>query len=167
MAKQISFIPTDTPISGVTTNPINLGLVNFGADFVSKDNSSNGEALITNVRMPVGLPENFRFASSRVEDVYKSSTIEPSYRSQSKAGVKVLVQNTDVLKETDTTDATYEVFLPFGMTITVTVPARETVTAVVVEQYVRRGLAGLYETGDNGETRLGALLRGSLTPSDI
>lgn len=167
MAKQLSFVASDTPISGVTTNPINLELVNFGADFVEKNDPKKGEVLITNVKAPVSAPEKFRFAISNVEDAYKGSEIDPSSRSITKRGISVLVQHTIVLKETDTTDASYSAYVPFKVHTVLTCPYVESLTADIAEKIFRRHAAGLYETGEHDSGRIGQLIRGSLLPPDV
>lgn len=167
MAKQLSFVSVDTPISGVTTNSINLELVNFGADFVEKTDSKKGEVIITNTKAPVSAPEAFRFAVSNVEDAYRGSSVEPSMRAITKRGVSILVQHTIILKETDTVDATYEAYVPVKVHTVLTYPNVESLTANIAEKLFRRHAAGLYQTGSNNSARIGALLRGSLLPSDV
>lgn len=167
MAKQLSFIQVDTPISGVTSNELAIELVNFGADFVEKTNSKKGEVIITNVKAPIAAPENFRYAVSDVTDVYGKSKIDPSYRALSKAGKSLLIQNTLVLKETDSTDPTYEALVPFEIHLVATYPTVESLTDALVLKVVRRFLAGLLLTGQNGPDRLVQILRGRLVPPDV
>lgn len=167
MAKVLSFVATDSPISGVTTNPINLELVNFGADFVEKSNSAKKEILITNIKAPIGAPENFRYSMGSAEDVYRGSEIDPSYRSQTRRGVSVLVQHTITLKETDSADVTYERLVPIKIHTVLVYPAIESLTADLAEKLFRRHAAGLYETGEHDSGRVGQLLRGSLLPPDV
>lgn len=166
MAKTLSLVSVDTPISGVTTNKIELDLVNFGADFVKKSDSPS-EALLTNMRAPVGLPEYFRFATSTSNDIYKGVDINPSYRSQMKQGVSVLVQNIIMLKETDSADPDYEVYYPVKVHTVAVVPNIPTLTAEMADSLIRRSIAGFYQTGDNGVTRVAELLRGKLVPPDV
>lgn len=167
MAKQLSFVSVDTPISGVTTNPINLELINFGADFVEKTDSKKGEVIITNIKAPVSAPETFRFAVSPIDDAYRGSSVEPSMRAITKKGVSILVQHNIILKETDTTDATYEAYVPVKVHTVLAYPNVETLTATLAEKIFRRHAAGLYETGKHDEGRLASLLRGSLLPPDV
>lgn len=167
MAKTLNFVSTDTPISGVTTNPINLELVNFGADFVEKGSFNKGEVLITNTKAPVGLAETFKFSSQSVQDVYKGSEIDPSTRSQAKRGVSILVQHNIVLRETDSADATYERFVPIQVHTVLKYPATESLTADIAEKCFRRHAAGLYETGEHDSGRIGQLVRGVLLPPDV
>lgn len=167
MAKTLAFVSVDTPISGVTTNPINLELVNFGADFVEKTDSKKGEVIITNITSPLSAPETFRFASSIVEDAYRGSSVEPSVRSLTKKGVSILVQHNLVLKETDSGDATYLAYVPVKVHTVLTFPSVESLTAQMAEKIFRRHAAGLYTTGAHDSARIAQLLRGSLVPPDI
>lgn len=167
MAKVLSFVATDSPISGVTSNPINLELVNFGADFVEKTNLKKGEVLITNIKAPIGAPEQFRFSSSISEDIYKGTEIDPSYRAQSRRGVSVLVQHTITLRETDSADPTYERLIPVWVHTVLRYPMVESLTADIAEKLFRRHAAGLYETGEHDSGRIGQLVRGSLLPPDV
>lgn len=167
MAKQLSFVSSDTPISGVTTNPINLELVNFGADFVVKDDAKKGEVLITNSKAPVNAPENFRIATSMIEDAYKGSTIEPNMRTMSKKGVQIYIQHTFVMKETDTTDSTYEALVPVKGWMVLQFPYVATMTADIAEKALRRFIPAFYLTGANTSVRMGQLLRSSLLPPDL
>lgn len=166
MAKVLSFNHVDTPISGVTTNPIPVGLVNFGADFRIESSTAN-EAVLTNMRSPLGDPEKFRHAFSTVANVYSGTPIEPALRSQNTRGVRLLVQHTDIASVTDSSDSTFSMKVPFKVNITVEAPANEYVTATVVRDFVWRTLAGLLETGSNTADRLNAELRGSQLPADL
>lgn len=166
MAKVFSFVSTDTPISGVTTNPIEIEQVNFGADFVEKVSNKN-EIIITNTNAPVGLAETFRFAIQPIEDIYRGSEVEPALRSNAKRGVSILVQHTFVMRETDPSDATYERFVPFTAHTVLKFPSSEALTATLAEKTLRRHLAGWYLTGTNGADRISQLVRGVLLPSDV
>jgi len=166
MAKVFSFVSTDTPISGVTTNPIEIEKVNFGSDFVEKVSNKN-EIIITNTNAPVGLAETFRFAIQPIEDIYRGSDVESSLRSTAKRGVSVLVQHTFVMRETDPSDATYERFVPFVAHTVLKFPSSEALTAAIAEKSFRRHLAGWYLTGAHGADRISQLARGVLLPSDV
>lgn len=166
MAKVLNFVSTDTPISGVTTNPIEIEKINFGADFVMKS-SSKDEVIITNTTAPVGLAETFRFAVQGIQDIYRGSDIEPSLRSNARRGISILVQHNFVLRETDPSDATYERFVPVSAHTVLKFPASESLTPAIAEKSFRRHAAGLYLTGEHGTDRVSQLVRGVLLPSDI
>lgn len=167
MAKALSFVSVDTPISGVTTNPIELGKVNYGADFVEKTNAKKGEVIITNTKAPVGLSETFRFSISQAEDVYKGSEIDPSYRNQSKKGVSVLIQSSLVMKETDSGDATYLRYVPIKIHTVMLFPSVESLTEANCEELFRRHASSFYNTGEHGTGRFGQIVRGALLPLDV
>lgn len=166
MAKQISVNYTDTAISGVSSLKLERGLVNFGADFKIKSDAP-GEVIMTNLTSPVVYPEKIRISVSDVANVYTGSSIEPSLYAPTKRGTSLLVQLTEIWKVTDTVDSTFEAALPVSAHLVIKVPNHELVTPAAVQTLVGRLISGLYETGSTDTTRLTALLRGSLKPSDI
>lgn len=166
MSKAVSLNYVDTAISGVTTLPLNRGLVNFGADWKVKVQEPN-EVITTNLTSPLGFPEKFRFGISEVSDVYKGVGIDPGLYAPSRKGVSILCQLTDVWTVTETTDAAYQVALPLSAHLVIKVPNNENITPSMIQAFVARMLSGLYETGSTETKRLAAMLRGSLTPSDL
>lgn len=166
MAKALSVNYTDTAISGVSSLKLERGLVNFGADFKVKMDVP-GEVILTNLTSPVVYPERMRISVSDVANVYTGSSIEPSLYSPTKKGTSLLVQLTEVWKVTDGAAPTMEIALPVSAHIVIKVPNHELVTPAAVQTLVGRLISGLYETGETSTTRLTAMLRGSLKPSDI
>lgn len=166
MTKALSVNYTDTAISGVTSLNFARGLVNFGADFKVKSDEP-GEVILTNLTSPVVYPEKMRISASDVANVYTGSSIEPSLYAPTKRGTSLLVQLTEIWKVTDTAVPEMEIALPVSAHIVIKVPNHELVTPAAVETLVGRLISGLYETGSTTPTRLTALLRGSLKPSDI
>lgn len=166
MAKQISVNYTDTAISGVSSLNFQRGLVNYGADFKVKSDQP-GEVIMTNLTSPVVYPEKIRISVSDVANVYTGSSIEPSLYAPTKRGTSLLVQLTEIWKVTDTADPSFEAALPVSAHIVIKVPNHELVTPAAVETLVGRLVSGLYETGSTTHTRMTALLRGSLKPTDV
>lgn len=166
MSKVVTYNHTDTAISGVSANPLNIGLVNWGADHRVEKNLAN-ELILTNMKSPIGAPEKFRYAWSTIADVYKGTEIEVSYRSLSKKGIQLLCQHTDILTVTDSVDATFEEQKPIKCNITITYPADTIMTAALAKDLLSRTISGLFETGVVTDARIGALLRGSLLPADL
>lgn len=164
--KQVNFGYTDTPINGVTTLSLSRGLLNFKADF-SPVNLKNGEATVTNVTSPQDRPEKIRFASSKIDNVYKGSGISPSVQAPSVRGTNLLVQLTEVASITDPTDASYRVDVPISAHIVLKVPAIEQITEDHIIAVVGRLISGLFETGKSDSIRLARLVRGSLLPADL
>ena len=167
MAKQISKGYIDTPISGVTKLSLNRGLLNFKADFRVKAENAGKEIVLTNITSPIDRPEKIRIAYSDVSNVYNGSGIESGVYAPTKRGVSVLAQITNVISVTDNTDPTYRVDLPVSYHLVIKVPVSEAITGQVIEEGIGRLLSGLYDTGDNKVTRLDAILRGSLVPTDM
>jgi hypothetical protein len=167
MSKSINVGYTDTALS---PDPGALNLtrapLNFASDFRKKVDSA-GEAVIVNITSPNDRVEKIRFASTDVNDIYKGSGIDQAYYSTSKKGVSVVVQLTEVLRVLESTDAAFAVDLPISCHLVLKVPNHELVTAAVVQTAVTRLLSGLYGQGATTTTRLAALLKGSLIPSEI
>lgn len=166
MSRNVSANYTDTPISGVTSLAFNRGLVNTGADFKVKVIKPD-EVIITNLSSPILFPEKIRYSLSDVNDVYKGTGIDPGFFAPSRKGLSLLAQVTETWTVTDTTDATYQVALPVSAHLVLKVPNNEAVTPERIEQLIGRLISTLYDTGKSDNKRLTALLRGSLTPSDI
>lgn len=166
MSKSLSMNFTDTAIPDVSTLDFPRGLVNYGADFRVKSDEPT-EAIITNLTSPTVFPERIRFSVSDVSNIYQGTSIEPSLYAPTKRGVSVLVQVTENWTVTDSSDATYQVALPVSAHLVIKVPNHELVTPAAVQTLVGRLVSCLYETGDEGTTRIGSLLRGSLLPSGI
>lgn len=166
MAKIVSVGYTDTPISGVTSLAFPRGLVNFGADYRVKSDTAN-EAIITNLTSPVDRPEKFRISYSDVSNIYTGTDIDPSVFAPSKRGVSVLCQLTETLSVSDSTDAAFRVDLPISAHIVLKVPASEYLTADMLQTVMGRLVSGVYETGSLTTTRIQAIIRGSLLPTDL
>jgi len=166
MSKSVSFNYTDTAISGVTSLNLPRGLVNFGADWKIKEQEPE-EAIVTNLTSPLSFPEKMRFSTSEVADVYKGAGVDPSMYAPSRRGVSLLGQVTEVWTVTDSTDASYQVALPVSAHLVIKVPNNENITPAMVQTLLGRLVSGLYETGSTGTTRIAAMLRGSLLPSDL
>lgn len=164
--KAINYGFTDTPISGVTSLELPRGLVNYGADFRVKSNTKD-ELIMTNLTCPIDRPEKVRIAWSQKKDAYANTGIAPAYQAPNTTGVSLLVQETVVGSVTDSTDPTYRVDAPISAHIVInTIPLQE-VSENDVLMVVGRLVSSLFETGSEANTRLKALLRGSLEPSDL
>lgn len=166
MSKVVSVNHTDTPISGVTSLELARGLVNYGADFVAKQDSPD-TVIVTNLTSPLTYPERFRFSAQEVANVYQGTGVDPTFYSPSKKGVSIVAQLNEIWTVTDSADATYNVALPVQAHIVLKIPNNENITPAMVETLLGRVVSGLYETGSESTTRLQAMLRGSLKPSDI
>jgi len=166
MSKSVSTNYTDTAISGVSSLTFPRGLVNFGADWKIKANEPD-QGIITNLTSPLSYPEKMRFAVSDVVDVYKGANVDVSLYAPSRRGVSLLGQVSEVWTVTDSTDAAYQVALPVSAHLVIKVPSNENITPAMVQTLIGRLISGLFETGSTGTTRIAAMLRGSLIPSDL
>lgn len=166
MAKSVVLNHTDTPISGNPTPKLTRGLVNYAADFTVKSMTPE-DVVITNLTSPVPYPEKFQFGSSEVSDVYKGAGIDPSLYAPSRRGVSLFAKNTSIWTVVDSVDTTYQVALPVSCHVVIRVPNNELITPAMVDALLGRTISAFYETGTEATTRIGALLRGSLLPSDL
>jgi hypothetical protein len=167
MTKVVNSGYTDTPVSGVSSLTFPRAVLNVKSDFRVKSNKDGKEVVLTNITSPVDRPENIRIAYTDVANVYNGTGIEPSVSAPTKRGVSVLAQVTDVLTVTDSADATYRVDLPLSCHLVIKVPASEYVTSAQVKTALGRLLSSLYDTGSTEDSRLEAILRGSLVPSEL
>lgn len=166
MAKVLSLLTSDTAISGVSSNSMPLGLINWGADWRCTKETPE-EVIFSNMNSPFGYPETVRFASQRIANIYKGSLVESSERSQVSGGVQVLIQWIGYLEETDSADPSYTVKLPAKAHTVLFVSGVQTMTATIALTLMGRLGAGWFETGVNTPTRIAALLRGGLKPADL
>jgi hypothetical protein len=167
MAKETDLgFGTDTAIDGSPSLTFSRGELNFAADF-SVVKQSSGSILLANLNSDRDRVENIRFEAKPIKDVYANSGINASVQSANKAGMSVLVQVTDTLSVTDDADATFRVDAPVSLHMVLKVPACAELTEAHVLTYTGRLVSALFETGSNDESRLKALLRGSLTPADV
>ena len=167
MSKVKSTGYTDTPIEGVPTLTFPRGLVNIGKDFRVKSNVAGKEIVLTNITSPIDRPEKIRIAYSEMANVYVGSGIEASVLAPTKKGVSLLAQVTDIITVTDSTDPDYRIDLPVSCHLVVKVPASEHIGAADVETCIGRLLSSLFDTGVTTTTRLEAILRGSLVPTEV
>jgi hypothetical protein len=166
MTKIVKTGYTDTAIAGVSSLNFPRGLVNITQDFRVKSNTGK-EVILTNLTSPIDRPENIRLAYTDIANVYNGTGIESSLSAPSKRGVSVLTQVTDVISVTDDTDADYRIDLPMSAHLVLKVPASEYITSAQVQALIGRLLSCLFDTGSTQTSRLEAILRGSLVPSEL
>lgn len=166
MAKVVNKGYTDTPVSGVTSLTFPRAILNFGADFRVKSNQP-GEAVLANITSPVDRPETLRIAYSNIANVYAGTSIEPSLIAPTKRGVSVLAQVTDIISVTDDADPDYRIDLPVSYHVVIKIPANENLTPALIQEGLGRMVSALFDTGSTSLTRIQALIRGSLVPTDI
>jgi hypothetical protein len=167
MAKEIKAGYTDTPVEGVTALTFPRAVLNVKQDFRVKANNNGKEVVLTNITSPIDRPEQIRLAYTDVANVYNGTGIEPSVAAPTKRGVSILAQVTDVLSVTDTADADFRIDLPMSCHLVIKVPSSEYVTAEQVKAVIGRLLSSLYDTGVTSNSRLEAILRGSLVPTEL
>lgn len=167
MAKVKSMGFTDTPISGVSSLTFARGLINFDKDFCVKSEIAGKEVVLTNITCPVDRPEKVRVAYSDVANIYSGTGIEASVMAPTKRGVSILAQVTEVISVTDSVDPNYRVDLPVSYHLVIKVPANENLSSADIMTGVGRLLSSLFETGSTATSRIDAILRGSLVPSDL
>lgn len=167
MSTVVSLGHADTPINGVTALALDRAILNFGKDFRVRSSDAGKELVLTNLTSPVDRPEKLRVAFSEINNIYTGTGIDPSVSSPTKRGVSLLVQLTNVMSITDSTDPDYRIDLPLSAHMVIKVPSSEHITGGVVEDLVGRLLSGLYESGSVSTTRLESILRGSLAPADL
>jgi hypothetical protein len=167
MTKEIKASYQDTAVSGVTSLTFPRAVLNIKEDFRVKSNTAGKEVIMTNITAPIDRPENIRLAYSEVANIYNGTGIEPSVSAPTKRGVSVLAQITDVISVTDTTDADFRIDLPLSAHLVLKVPSSEYITSAQVTAAVGRLLSSLFDTGSTSGSRLEAVLRGALVPTEL
>lgn len=158
---------TDTPISGVTALTFPRAILNLGKDFRVKSNQPGKEVVLTNITSPVDRPEKIRIAYTDVANIYSGTGIEASVLAPTKRGVSILAQVTDVISISDDTDPDYRIDLPVSYHLVIKVPASEYITGSDIQTGLGRLLSSLFDSGVSTTSRLEAILRGSLVPSEL
>lgn len=167
MTKEIKPGYTDTPVDGVAALTFPRAVLNIKQDFRVKSNNNGKEVVLTNITSPIDRPENIRLAYSEVANIYNGTGIEPSVASPTKKGVSVLTQVTDTITVTDTADADFRIDLPLSAHLVIKAPASEYITSEQVQAVIGRLLSCLFDTGVTSTSRLEAILRGSLEPTEL
>jgi len=167
MSKVKSTGYTDTPIDGVSSLTMPRAVLNLGADFRVKSNDAGREVVLTNITSPVDRPEKIRIGYSDVTNIYSGTGIEASVTAPTKRGVSILAQVTETITVTDDTDPDYRIDLPVSYHLVIKVPASEHITAADVQTGLGRLLSSLFDSGVSTTSRLEAILRGSLIPTEL
>lgn len=167
MAKVVSLGHSDTPIEGVTALTFPRAILNIEKDFRIKSNDAGKEIVLTNLTSPIDRPEKIRIAYSEIANIYSGTGIDPAMSAPSKKGVSLLIQVTNVMSVTDDTDPSYRIDQPFSAHLVLKLPSSEYLTGAVVQEQIGRLLSSCFDSGSLSTTRLEALLRGSLVPSDL
>lgn len=165
MSKSVDLNHVDTGVEGVTALTLSKGIINWGEDFRVKSQDKTS-VVLTNLTSPLDKPETFRVAVSDVTDIYKGMGIDPAQYGPTRKGKSLLCGLNSIYTVTDSvTGASYDV--PLKCHVVITAPNDAVITLAMLEAHLGRMLAGIYESGSATTGRLGALLRGSLLPSDL
>lgn len=167
MSKVKSVGYTDTPIEGVSSLTFPRAILNLGKDFRVKSDSPGKEVKLTNITCPTDRPEVIRIAYSDIPNVYSGTGVEAALTAPTKRGVSVLSQVTSVISVTDTTAPDYRVDLPVSCHLVIKVPANENIAAADIQTVLGRLLSSLFDSGVSTTSRLEAIIRGSLVPSEL
>jgi hypothetical protein len=134
---------------------------------VKSTNNNGKEVVLTNITSPIDRPENIRLAYTDIANVYNGTGVEPSVSAPTKRGVSILAQVTDVVSVSDDADADFRIDLPLSCHLVIKAPASEHVNAEQIKTVLGRLLSSLYDTGATSDSRLEAILRGSLVPAEL
>lgn len=135
--------------------------------FSELEKGSRSELWVTNTTSPVDSPETMRLSVQNIGNIYDGTQILPSYFATSKAGRQLLLQLNDILTATDSTDPTYRADLPFSGHVVLKFPTNALVTADMLLTFYERLASMAFATGVVTKTRLEALMRGSLKPTNL
>lgn len=165
MAKTLSFNRTDTGVEGVSTLTLDKGIINWGADFRVKSQDATSITL-TNMTSPIDKPEVFKISVQPVKDVYKGSLVDPGMYGPYRKGTSLLGRLDGVFTVEDSVLGTsYDEAIEAHIVIKTS--NNPLITPAIVEDFVGRALAAFYESGSASTSRIAAILRGSLKPTDL
>lgn len=160
MALVTTIGPNGTAVDGVTAIDLPLPPLNFDEDFVLLSDDP-GNSVYTDITSPIDQPATLRIATRDVANCYAGTSIDPASFLASRKGRDIVVQVREVVKITDSDDATYAKLFPISAGLTMSVPMDALVTAYITETLIGRLVAALAAMGEveiNGGTV--ALLRG-------
>lgn len=166
MAKTTTFGYTDTADGGATTKSLTRCNLNYSADFVAQDKSDK-RFVGANKTSPIDQLETIRVQATDIPDVYKGTTIDPAVYAPSRKGLSLVCQVNDILRVTDTVDASFMADLPISCHIVMKVPSSSFITAAQVETVLTRAISLFYNSNSVLTDRIGSLLRGSTTPTGL
>lgn len=157
---------TDTPIDGNPVLSLPRGNVNFAADFRVKSQTSGKEVVMTNLRANPLQPELIRIAYTDINNIYAGTGIESSMYAPTKGGVSILTQLTQVWEVTDSVSGlTY--YLPLSVHQVIKTAKSPYIDEACILAATGRLQSSVFDTGSTSTARLGAILRGSLVPSEV
>lgn len=162
--KSLNF--SDTAISGVSSLNFPRGLVNYKADWRVKSSTGN-EVILTNITSPIDASETMRLACTDIKNIYTGTAIEPSLMSPSKSGISVLCELKETISVSDPANTDLDLRLPVSYHVVIKLPRSGYITTSDVATGLGRLVSGFFDTGSTATTRLEAILRGSLVPTDL
>lgn len=116
---------------------------------------------LSNVTAPIDQPEVVSFGCQDVGSV--NSSIRNLYPPKVKAGVQYTVKLEELLRTTDSEDATYRVDDPIVATLTVRHTKSSNISSANVDTVIRRLVSCLFKA--DGTSRVADLMRSSLKPT--
>lgn len=162
MAKSGSFGYT----AAAATKNITVPDINFGTQF-TVDIIEPTKVGITNLTSPPDQKDHITYQYMTVNDIYKGTTIDPSAYSPNRKGISVATVVHDVMRVTDSVDPSYLVDLPIKVSISVVTPQSQYLAASAVQTALLRCVAAWYSFGVVDTSRIDALIRGSMKPSEL
>jgi hypothetical protein len=163
----ITVNPNYTDTTGGATHEIDIPSVNFGADFRIAS-SEPDELVLTNLTSPLGFAEVARIQTKPLNDIYANTTVDKALYAASRKGRQIYINLADILRATDSSDASFEMALPLSGSLLVKFPQNPLITQSIIVTFIERMIGLLFETDDvSMSPRIQALIRGSLKPKDL
>lgn len=153
----------DSVESGVTPATISVPNINFGTDFRVKSETGK-ETILINVSTPLDQVETIRFGYSEIANVYTKSGLNTDQVSGTVKGANILAQINEVVKVTDTANASFSQYLPISAHLVIKVPQSGYITPEVIKTLIARLNATLYQSG---ASTLSSLSKGVMTPKGL
>lgn len=102
----------DTAVSGLTTNPLALRILNLSADWFLVEEGP-GRVTYKNQRGPMSNEDTIVLAANEVKDIYKGINLVEVFKSRHRKALQVMYQYNGMIPETDSTDATVLNYVPW------------------------------------------------------
>jgi hypothetical protein len=165
MARSITKYGVSSEGAAFTASPV-LKQQNW-SNFAVVGGVTNGEATLTNTTVALGYDESLKLSSKKVANVYSSANIDNALRAPNKQGRSILISLDEIWKETDSTDATYEVALPMHGHIVLRVPSNSTLTYDDVLDFLLRLVSFAFAENTATSSRVRDMIKGALVPDEV
>lgn len=166
---------SDTSVTGKNVHKLEVPVLQFGTDYVLRQDEPNELILNNKTATGIDAKESIRYGYVDVDDVFKrikGLKVPTAERPAVKTGVQTLVEVQHLYHAVNTVSGE-EITLPALARLTVVVPSHCAANNDMLNDIVKRTIAGLFSTDQASDTALTSFARveecakGSLKPSNV